>query len=131
MKPDFSQPFVRALSAGGIFLLSLTAMTTLAEAQMAPDRTEIKQVAGQLHLNTVQQQAFLRIVDEFQMSVETTLERYGVDPFEARPPPTVRFALRSDVQESVSLMDKQLAVILTADQLREFKQIRRERIRMR
>lgn len=132
MKQILSRPFLRAFSAGGVFLLSLTVMTTLAEAQMLPggqpDRTEIKQVAVQLHLSGAQQDAFVRIVDEFQMSVEAVFEKYGVDPLESRPRPTVRVALRSDLQKSLTQMDEELAVILSSDQLRAFEQIRRQRM---
>lgn len=132
MKPNLSRPLLRAFSAGGLFLLSLTVMTTLAEAQMPtagpPDRTEIINVAGQLDLNATQQNAFVRIVDDFQMSVETTLEHYGVDPRESRPPPTVLVALRSDLQKSLSQMDAELSAILTTDQMREFRRIRRGRM---
>lgn len=135
MNSNLSRPFLRAFSAGGVFLLSLTVMTTLAEAQMPlagpPDRSEIVQVAGQLSLNAGQQDAFVRIVDAFQMEMETTLQHYGVDPMESRPPPTVLVALRSDLQKSLRQMDTELAAVLTTDQMQEFKRIRRDRMRMR
>lgn len=131
MKPNLSRPLIRAFSAGGLFLLSLTVVTTQAEAQVPPDRSEIKQVAGQLNLDSAQQDAFVRIVDDFQMSVETTLEHYGVDPMVSRPPPTVLVALRSDLKKSLSQMDAELAAVLTADQMRAFKRIRRDRMQTR
>lgn len=132
MIPKQPRPFLRALSAGGVFLVSLTVLTTLAEAQtpsvVPPDRTEIKQVATQLNLRAHQQDAFIRIVDDFQMSVEAVLDKYGVDPMESRPPPTVRVALRSDLQRNLNRMDDELEMVLSTEQLRAFKQIRRQRM---
>ncbi len=131
MRTRQSGPLFRALAAGGALVFSLIVMSGPAAAQMPRDRTEIHQMAAQLRLSDQQQQAFIRIVDDFQMSMEAALEKYGVDPAVSRPPPTVRFALRSDLRRNLAQMDTELAAILSAEQLRAFQEIRREQIRMR
>ena len=130
-----SRPFLRMLAAGSLFLAGLTTMTALSEAQAQPvspqSQVGIQQVANALDLDANDRDAFVQIIREFELSMESVLEKYGVDPSEGRPPLRVRFALRSELQDNVALLNARMAEILDGEQLVTFQRLLRERMQSR
>lgn len=106
----------------GFLLATFMLLATLTHAQTRPGSPpEIGRVMTELQLTADQQETFVQIVQTFGDTMEATMERHGVDPSLGRPPLHKMRAVRSEMRANIAWMERQMAALLTQEQLQKFK----------
>ena len=111
----------------GFLLATFMLLATLTQAQTRPGNPpDIGAVMTELQLTVEQQAAFVQIVETFRDTMETTMERHGVDPELGRPPLYKMRAIRMEMQANVAWMEQQMAALLTEEQMLRFRVLQAE-----
>lgn len=105
----------------GFLLLLFMLLATLTQAQTRPgDPPDVSRVMTELQLTSDQQASFVQIIETFRDTMETTMERHGIDPSLGRPPLYKMRAAGSELRANVKRMEKQMAALLSDEQMQKF-----------